>query len=267
MGGDSSWGFGGLFPFVPGSAQGRPGYGLTQFYIARLTKNARFNAVGTNGASWSDYGLRTAVIRNLYRPGATKNAVILQNASGGVTDPGTYTAALLTWVSMLGGGWTVIVVDLPDIGGNPTIRAINVAVRAAAAQGGYICVPSLTASSWQNALKRYNSQQLFGAGIYATNLSPVGYSVLSAAEVPSINAALTGSPPFPGDSASWAATYGLRPMTKAIYDASFDLPQPCLDYVVVDGAGNQSLAGTICIKSGNLDVAAILDAQGAPIVV
>ncbi|MFX8957439.1 hypothetical protein ABTN31_19035, partial [Acinetobacter baumannii] len=87
-------------------------------------------------ASWSDFGLRTAVIRNLYRPGAT-NAVILQNASGGVTDPSTYTAALLTWVSMLGGGWTVIVVDLPDLSGNATIRAINLAVQAAAAQGGY----------------------------------------------------------------------------------------------------------------------------------
>ncbi|WP_216073549.1 hypothetical protein, partial [Acinetobacter baumannii] len=85
-------------------------------------------------------------------------------------------------------------------------------------------------TSWQNALARYTSQQLWGAGFYAPFLSAVGYSVLAAAQLPGINAAVMDITQFPGDAAvgdtPWAAIYGLRPMTKAIYDASFSSPQP-----------------------------------------
>lgn len=268
----AAWGVGGLYPYIPGSAQGQPGYGLAQFYMAKLVKNARFNSVGANAATWSDYNLRAAVINGMYRDGA-QNVIILQNV-GSVTDPGTYTAAVSTWVSMLRNrwNWKVIVVDLPDINGDSNIRAINVAVRAAAAQGGYVCVPSLTPTSWQNALARYTSQQLWGAGFYAPNLSAVGYSVLAAAQLPGINAAVLGMTQFPGDPAvgdnPWAAIYGLKPMTKAVYDASFTSPWPCVEYVVLDGDGNAAPDANptepkiIYFKDGTLDTATIVNLQG-----
>lgn len=174
--GDSSgWGYAGVLPHVPGSDQGQLGYGLSQFYMAGLCKHGRFNNIGTSNAQWSDYQLRAAVVRNLWRPGAT-NVVILHNDGVAYTRD-TYAENLALWVSSLGAGWTILVVDIPEIIVGSDL--INQRVRSGAAQGGYTCISSMSSTSYNDAIARCGYNAVWAS----SHLSPVGFSVMTKPEI------------------------------------------------------------------------------------